>query len=146
VIEGMVPSLADLPVGCRFQNRCPFRTDACAIQPALDTVAGEHRVACHRWREFPPAPEPAMSEVSTPTPLLEVRDLRMHFPARGGLFLRTTDSCKAVDGVNLTVYQAKPSASSANPAAANPLSGNASCASTGQPAGALDSKATTSRA
>jgi oligopeptide/dipeptide ABC transporter ATP-binding protein len=53
VIEGMVPSLADLPVGCRFQNRCPFRTDACASQPALETVAGEHRVACHRWRDLP---------------------------------------------------------------------------------------------
>ena len=28
VIDGMVPSLAELPVGCRFQNRCPFRIDA----------------------------------------------------------------------------------------------------------------------
>lgn len=53
VIEGMVPSLADLPTGCRFQNRCPFRVDACAAQPALDAVDGEHRVACHRWRELP---------------------------------------------------------------------------------------------
>jgi peptide/nickel transport system ATP-binding protein len=45
-----------------------------------------------------------MSAAPPPTPLLEVRDLRMHFPVRGGLFLRTTASCKAVDGVNLTVY------------------------------------------
>jgi oligopeptide/dipeptide ABC transporter ATP-binding protein len=53
VIEGMVPGLADLPAGCRFQNRCPFRVDACATQPALETVAGEHRAACHRLRELP---------------------------------------------------------------------------------------------
>ncbi len=53
VIEGMVPSLADLPAGCRFQNRCPFRVDACASQPALETIAGDHRAACHRWRDLP---------------------------------------------------------------------------------------------
>lgn len=35
--------------------------------------------------------------------LLEVRDLRMHFPVKGGLFSRTTAWCKSVDGVSLTV-------------------------------------------
>ena len=53
VIEGMVPSLADLPVGCRFQNRCPHREDKCAEHPALEEVAPQHACACHRWRELP---------------------------------------------------------------------------------------------
>ena len=53
VIEGMVPSLKDLPAGCRFQNRCPFRIDRCATAPALETVAPGHEAACHRWRELP---------------------------------------------------------------------------------------------
>ncbi len=53
VIEGMVPSLRDLPVGCRFQNRCPYRIDRCATGPALEVVAAGHEVACHRWRELP---------------------------------------------------------------------------------------------
>ena len=35
--------------------------------------------------------------------LLEVRDLRMHFPVKGGLFSRTTTWCKSVDGVSLDV-------------------------------------------
>jgi oligopeptide/dipeptide ABC transporter ATP-binding protein len=52
VIEGMVPGLADLPIGCRFQNRCPHRVDACAVQPATDEVSAGHHVACHRWREL----------------------------------------------------------------------------------------------
>ena len=57
VIEGMVPSLADLPVGCRFQNRCPHRTDACTQQPALEAVSPGHHVACHHWRNLAsPAP------------------------------------------------------------------------------------------
>jgi len=54
IIEGMVPSLADLPVGCRFQNRCPYRVDACAKQPAMEAVSADHTVACHRWRDLPP--------------------------------------------------------------------------------------------
>ena len=52
VIEGMVPGLADLPIGCRFQNRCPHRIDACTAQPSIEAVATDHQVACHRWREL----------------------------------------------------------------------------------------------
>lgn len=52
-IDGMVPSLADMPVGCRYQNRCPYRTDVCAQLPPVDQVGPDHKVACHRWRELP---------------------------------------------------------------------------------------------
>jgi peptide/nickel transport system ATP-binding protein len=53
IIEGMVPGLMDLPPGCRFQNRCPHAVDACAAQaPAVETVAGTHRVGCIRWSEL----------------------------------------------------------------------------------------------
>ncbi len=41
--------------------------------------------------------------MSVPPPLLEIRDLRMHFPVRGGVFRRAVDTCKAVDGVSLTI-------------------------------------------
>ncbi len=53
VIEGMVPSLADLPSGCRFQNRCPYRVDQCAEHPVLEEISADHACACHRWREIP---------------------------------------------------------------------------------------------
>lgn len=36
-------------------------------------------------------------------PLLDVRDLRVHFPVRGGLWLRARAWCRAVDGVSLTL-------------------------------------------
>ena len=54
VIEGMVPGLKDLPAGCRFQNRCPYRIEICATQPPLEEVSPGHETACHRWRELPP--------------------------------------------------------------------------------------------
>jgi peptide/nickel transport system ATP-binding protein len=38
-------------------------------------------------------------------PLLEVRDLKVHFPIRKGIFLRTVGHVKAVDGVSFSVYQ-----------------------------------------
>ncbi len=40
---------------------------------------------------------------SANAPLLDVRDLRVHFPVRGGLWLRARDWCRAVDGVSLTL-------------------------------------------
>jgi oligopeptide/dipeptide ABC transporter ATP-binding protein len=38
------------------------------------------------------------------TPLLEVRDLRTHFPVKGGVLLRAVASCKAVDGVSFSLF------------------------------------------
>jgi oligopeptide/dipeptide ABC transporter ATP-binding protein len=37
------------------------------------------------------------------TPLLELQDVRMHFPVREGVFLRSKRTLKAVDGVSLTL-------------------------------------------
>ena len=36
-------------------------------------------------------------------PLLQISDLRVHFPVKGGVFLRSVASCKAVDGVSLSL-------------------------------------------
>ncbi|MEM0970325.1 MAG: dipeptide/oligopeptide/nickel ABC transporter ATP-binding protein, partial [Verrucomicrobiota bacterium] len=38
-------------------------------------------------------------------PLLQVTNLQMHFPVKGGIFLRAVDSCKAVDGVTFSVNE-----------------------------------------
>ncbi len=57
-IEGMVPSLFDLPAGCSFSTRCPERLDHCATQPPplVETAPG-HLVRCHLARPatHPPA-------------------------------------------------------------------------------------------
>jgi oligopeptide/dipeptide ABC transporter ATP-binding protein len=47
-IQGVVPSLLDLPSGCRFQNRCPRATEQCrATQPPLTSIGGGRKVACY---------------------------------------------------------------------------------------------------
>ncbi len=47
-IPGQVPTLADMPAGCRFQSRCPLREPRCTERPDLTPVdaGGTHRVRC----------------------------------------------------------------------------------------------------
>ena len=48
-IEGMVPSLAELPAGCRFAPRCPFVRERCRqALPPLAVVGPGHRSRCIR--------------------------------------------------------------------------------------------------
>lgn len=46
-IDGMVPSLYDLPQGCRFHPRCPYATERCAKEcPELRQVEPGHSTRC----------------------------------------------------------------------------------------------------
>jgi len=46
-IDGTVPSLAKLPPGCRFAERCPFAQAQCReAEPPMRTLADGHGVAC----------------------------------------------------------------------------------------------------
>jgi peptide/nickel transport system ATP-binding protein len=55
VIEGVVPSLDDLPPGCRFENRCSYARAICATAPPpLKRVGREHRAACYFADELEP--------------------------------------------------------------------------------------------
>lgn len=48
-IEGTVPGLKDLPVGCRFNTRCPVSVDACFEKaPEYKQVVGSHKAACFK--------------------------------------------------------------------------------------------------
>ncbi|OXY80461.1 ABC transporter ATP-binding protein [Oceanimonas doudoroffii] len=51
-IAGQVPSLEEQSAGCRFANRCPYSTEVCATQPALEQADSVHHVWCHHWREL----------------------------------------------------------------------------------------------
>jgi peptide/nickel transport system ATP-binding protein len=52
IIHGMVPALDDLPLGCRFQNRCPIAIPICeSTPPALISVGNQHEARCYlAWR------------------------------------------------------------------------------------------------
>jgi peptide/nickel transport system ATP-binding protein len=52
-IPGQVPTLPDMPAGCRYQSRCPLRIEKCAERPPLNPLPGaaKHRVRC--WVRAP---------------------------------------------------------------------------------------------
>ncbi|MBI4639590.1 MAG: ABC transporter ATP-binding protein [Candidatus Tectomicrobia bacterium] len=48
-IPGVMPSLLDIPSGCRFHPRCHLADETCkTILPELRSFGEHHRVACHK--------------------------------------------------------------------------------------------------
>lgn len=64
-IEGVVPSLHDVPKGCRFAPRCPFADEKCRAQsPELKSVAQNHKVRCWHFEKIRRLEE--QEDVATP--------------------------------------------------------------------------------
>lgn len=52
-IEGQVPTLQNMPQGCRFYNRCPFKQDDCkTLDHSFINQKGSHYVNCLHWDKF----------------------------------------------------------------------------------------------
>jgi oligopeptide/dipeptide ABC transporter ATP-binding protein len=50
IIKGIVPSLYELPSGCRFRNRCPHAMEICAGDPPpMSSVGKDHFAACYLY-------------------------------------------------------------------------------------------------
>lgn len=58
----------------------------------------------HPWSEGAHAPD-TTTVPEGQTPVLSVRDLKVHFPLKDGLLRRTVDSVRAVDGISFNVYR-----------------------------------------
>ncbi|TLZ71816.1 MAG: ABC transporter ATP-binding protein, partial [Methanobacteriota archaeon] len=59
-IPGLLPSLINPPVGCRFHPRCKYAWPLCVDQePGLDPVGEGHLAACHLNTTTPPRKEAA---------------------------------------------------------------------------------------
>lgn len=54
VIEGVVPSLYDVPKGCKFSTRCKHADEKCIGQepPLMETDELNHRVKCWYYKEI----------------------------------------------------------------------------------------------
>jgi peptide/nickel transport system ATP-binding protein len=56
VRPGEAASPLDPPSGCVYRSRCPFALPVCAAaRPPWESAGPGHEVACHRFRELPPA-------------------------------------------------------------------------------------------
>ena len=116
VIPGQVPSLLADFRGCRFAERCDEAFERCKwVAPNLVELPGGHLSRC-LLREKGPAAPPCVEKVvagrrsssaGESAVLLEVADLKVHFPIRRGLFKRTVGHVKAVDGVSLQIREGR---------------------------------------
>ncbi len=118
VIRGSVPPLNREFAGCRFANRCDSAWGACeTIVPRwiAETAGG---VRCHLYDPSIAVTRPAgatgaavsltaggngKTPVQTNGSLLQVTDLKVHFPIQKGLLKKTVGHVKAVDGVSLSL-------------------------------------------
>ena len=108
-IEGLPPNLATPPPGCRFAPRCAWRVEACAVDPALTTVAPDHDAAC--WRASDVALSERPGDAAAPAPrvrgaraiTLRLESLSKHYDLGAGLFARGSAVVKAVDGIDLDI-------------------------------------------
>lgn len=58
-IAGQPPTFGNLPQGCSFAPRCPFRVDRCSEEPGLIALDSDHAAACWRTPEVAALPQGA---------------------------------------------------------------------------------------
>ncbi len=116
VIPGQVPPLTADFRGCRFADRCDYVFDRCRSEaPRLLPLPNGHQARCHLREQGPEAPrlapagslEGASAGVASAKVLLQVRDLKVHFPIRHGLLRRVIGQVRAVDGVSLDIHEGR---------------------------------------
>ena len=118
VIAGSVPRLNQEFDHCRFAERCDFAWDHCRNVVPRWLAENDSGVRCHLYDPAvvaelqAVAPPRAVAPVSAPAtrsngPLLEVRDLKVYFPVRRGVFQRVVDHVKAVEDVSLAIPAGK---------------------------------------
>ena len=115
VIRGQVPPLTTAFDHCRFAERCDEAFDRCRSEaPRLLEPATGHFARCH-LREQGLAPSRVISTEKYKNTvveeqrsvLLEVKDLKVHFPVRRGVLKRTVGVVKAVDGVSFELQEGR---------------------------------------
>ena len=117
-LPGNPPSLARLPSGCVFAERCSLVVDLCRSEsPPLVRLADARTVRCHRWEDVEqlkiietgrgePVVRPQLA-LQNPAPLLRALDLQKRFPVAAtlGEALRREkpEPIRAVDGVDIEI-------------------------------------------
>jgi peptide/nickel transport system ATP-binding protein len=123
-IRGSVPHPLNRPKGCPFHSRCDFAIAGTCdeIVPSPIILPDGREVRCLLYDQTQSIPEEIMAsfdsekqasttekvEFAKPQSdrvLLEVNNLKMHFPITSGFFNRTVGHVKAVDDVSLVIHE-----------------------------------------
>lgn len=116
-IPGTVPPLNQIFTKCRFESRCQYAWDACRHQvPGLITIEEDHDVRCLLFEEN--ARQRTLKKVLDAEPkktrsteteeiLLNVENLKVHFPIHKGLLKRVAGYVYAVDDISFSVNKGR---------------------------------------
>lgn len=116
-IPGAIPSLSDLPSGCRFHPRCPFASDLCRTEEPPPVKVDSGMVACWHSEQIAELPlayghqtdsdlelylleEDRQSEI-----LIEARNVTKQYFIYQGFFSKNKRTVHALDGVSLQIYK-----------------------------------------
>ncbi|MDR2688724.1 MAG: ABC transporter ATP-binding protein [Azoarcus sp.] len=111
-LGGSVPRLDQSFTGCRFAARCPQVFERCTIEAPDWHRVGAQAARCHLHEASLQAclqPEirtdikVATLPSASVSPVLEVRDLAVHFPLKKRALFQKRQILRAVDGLNLTL-------------------------------------------
>ncbi|NNG12990.1 MAG: ABC transporter ATP-binding protein [Halobacteria archaeon] len=114
-IPGFVPALDHDFAGCRFAQRCDRAWDYCHSHVPSWSIETDHHhhVRCHLADEniiAPPVSEAretvlrhAAAGQHNGEALLDVSELKVHFPIHKGVFKRVVGHVYAVDGISLSI-------------------------------------------
>jgi peptide/nickel transport system ATP-binding protein len=114
-IEGQPPDPLNMPTGCRFAPRCPFRVAKCEEHPDLDEVLPGRKARC--WvtqggqtlelnrRVATEATSQRVAPSTDGAPVLKVRGLVKHFALPKSGFFQPQRVVHAVDDVNFDVFR-----------------------------------------
>lgn len=128
VIPGRVPSLRDLPRGCKFAPRCEFAQEVCFQEEPAVSDLGAQQVWCFVYQQgwngrrpfelsVSPAERVTKQETSSPTlvfgkveeNVVQTQDVHVYFQDAVGLLSRLLGQkqtpLRAVSGVDIAVYR-----------------------------------------
>ncbi len=117
VIKGSVPQLTQQFTACRFVERCEYAWDHCHSTKPTWVQQDDHGVRCHLFDPEVLVEHGAVEQTITTSPLsemipsdkvvLDIKNLRVHFPIRKGLFQRVVGQVRAVDDLSMSLKQAE---------------------------------------
>lgn len=117
VIKGNVPVLTQQFSGCRFAERCEQAWQHCSSAVPQWYQQDDHGVRCHLFDPDLQREQVTIEQAIQVAPLtevlpshntvLDVTNLRVHFPIRKGLLQRVVGHVRAVDDVSLSLKQAE---------------------------------------
>ena len=114
-IEGSVVELGDLPEGCKFNPRCPYRQEGCSgTEPDFREVKSDHFARCYETEQVLSEEYDRKSasneefydkdEEASGKTILQAKEVKKYFGESGGGLFGLGDEderVRAVDGVNL---------------------------------------------